>query len=89
MPAFERTTPAARTSVPRVASLTVDEDRLAALWPMSADERRVGALRGEFSLGEMLEWASRCPCQVPVVNGEFFFVTAFSEDAADWLREDL
>lgn len=64
----------------RVFSLHVDADRLAAMWRMSPDERRATALRGELSLGEMLKWASRHPAEVPLVNDEFFFITALTDE---------
>ena len=78
MPASKRTTGRTRTGIPRVASPTIDEDRLARMWRMSADERCAAARRGELSLGEMLKWASRCQHEVPIVNGEFFFIVAQS-----------
>ena len=89
MPASKRTSTGTRTGIPRVTSLTIDEERLAHMWRMSADERRAAAQRGEFSLGEMLKWAARRPAEVPIVNGEFFFITAQSEDAAYCPSEDL
>ena len=81
--------PTTRTAIPRVASLTIDEDRLDRMWRMSPDERCAAARRGEFSLGEMLKWASRCPHEVPIVNGEFFFIAAQSFEAPFDPSEDL
>ena len=71
----------AQTAIPRTASLVIDADRLARLWTMTSAQRRDAARHGEFSLGEMLKWASRRPQEVPLVDGEFFFITAFSADA--------
>ena len=34
-----------------------------------------------IDLGEMLRWAARRPAEAPLVDGEFFFITAFSADA--------
>ena len=67
----------------RVFSLDVDEARLAAMWRMSSDERRAAAMRGELSLGEMLKWASRHPHEIPLLNGEWFFIAALTPELAD------
>ena len=72
-----------RTGIPRVGSLAIDENRLARMWRMSADERRTAAERGELSLGEMLKWASRHPHEIPLLNGEWFFIAALTPELAD------
>ena len=69
-----------RTAIPRTASLAIDPDRLARMWAMTPAQRRQAAERGQLSLGEMLNWASRRPHEVPIVNGEFFFITAYLAD---------
>ena len=68
-------------AIPHVASLRVDPERLERLWAMSPAERLAAAERGEFTLGEMLRWASRRPHEVDLVDGEFWFITALSADA--------
>ena len=75
-PAREATT---RTAIPAVASLTIDPDRLARLWKMKPAQRREAAESVQLTLGEMLRWAARAPHEVPIVNGEFFFITALAE----------
>ena len=72
-----------RTAIPRPASLAIDPDRLARMWAMTPAQRRQAAQRGQLSLGEMLKWASRRPREVPIVDGDFFFITAFLADAAE------
>lgn len=62
-----------------VASLTLSDERIARMWAMSRRERVDAARRGAFTLGEMLRWAARAPHEVPLVNGEYFFITAFAE----------
>jgi hypothetical protein len=74
---------AARAGILLAASLSVDPDRLAAMWQMSPQERSTAAHRGEFSLGEMCRWAARCPCEVEIVNGEFFFLAALEPELAE------
>ena len=46
---------------------------------MTAQQRVEAAEQGRFTLGEMLRWASRRPGEVPLVDGEFFFITALAE----------
>ena len=71
----------ARTPIPVVASLKVDPERLERMWALSPAERVAAAQRGQFTLGEMLRWASRAPAgEVPLVDGEFFFIAALSPD---------
>ena len=54
---------------------------------MTPAQRRQAAQRGQLSLGEMLKWASRRPHEVPIVNGEFFFITAYLADTEDSPRD--
>ncbi len=72
-----------RAGIPRAGSLAVDESRLARLWAMSAAQRVAAAQRGEFTLGEMLRWAARCPTEPPVVEGEWWFISAYLADVID------
>jgi hypothetical protein len=72
-----------RAGILLAASLTVDPDRLAAMWQMSPQERTTAAHRGELSLGEMCRWAARYPHEVEIVNGEFFFLAALEPEFAE------
>ena len=75
-----RTRTTTRTqAMPRVASLTIDADRARRMWAMTPAERVQAAEQGQLSLGEMLQWARRAPHEVPVVDGEFFFITRLAE----------
>jgi hypothetical protein len=80
--AHQATGAPARTPIPAVASLRVDPERLERMWALSPAERVAAAQRGQLTLGEMLRWASRRPHEVPLVDGDFFFITALSTDAA-------
>ena len=71
-----------RTPIPHTASLREDPDRLERMWAMSPADRLAAAQRGEFTLGEMLRWASRRPREVPLVDGDFFFISAYLVDSA-------
>ena len=72
-----------RTAIPRPASLAIDPDRLERMWAMTPTQRRQAAQRGQLSLGEMLKWASRRPNEVPIVNGEWFFIAAYLADSGE------
>jgi hypothetical protein len=72
-----------RQPIPGVASLRVNPERIERMWKMTARQRVEAAQQGRFTLGEMLRWASRRPSEPPVVDGEWFFITALlSADAA-------
>ena len=74
---------AARTPpIAAVASLKIDPERLERMWAMTPAERIATAERGQFTLGEMLHWAARRLREVPLLYGEFFFITLLSADAA-------
>ena len=47
---------------------------------MRPAERIQAALEGRFTLGEMLRWASQLPREVPLLNGEWFFISAYLAD---------
>jgi hypothetical protein len=70
-----------RSAIPATASLRVDPERLQQLWAMRPAERIEAALQGRFTLGEMLRWASRRPSEPPVVDGEWFFISAYLADS--------
>ncbi len=75
----ETTQQQARTAIPCVASLTVDPDRLAQMWAMTPAQRLQAAQRGRLTLGEMLRWSARFPNEAPLVDGDFFFISALAE----------
>ncbi len=74
---------ATREALPGVTSLVTSDERIDAVWAMSPEQRIAAANRGELTLGEMLEWAARRPHEVPIVDDEFFFITALSADAEE------
>jgi hypothetical protein len=73
--------PRADEPVSLAGSLQADPRRLARMWAMSRAQRVTAARHGQFTLGEMLRWASRLPNEVPLVNGELFFIAARCADA--------
>jgi hypothetical protein len=79
----ETATTAAGTGscAPYSRSLEVDPERIARLDAMTAAQRLHSATTGQLTLGELLRWAARHPHEVPLVNGEFFFIAQFMPDA--------
>ncbi len=73
-----QTKPQTATAIPAVGSLK-DPERLERMWSMKPPARRAAAETGQFTLGEMLRWAARAPHEVPLVDGEFFFIAALAE----------
>ena len=67
----------------KVMSLVVDAERLERMWALRPTDWLAAARSGRLTLGEMLRWAARAPHEVPLVNGEFFFITALSADIED------
>ena len=72
-----------RGALPRVARVDVDRERREQMWQLTPAQRVRAACRGNFTLGEMLHWAARAPQEVPLVNGEFFFISYFEADDDD------
>jgi hypothetical protein len=71
------------TEIPGLALPASAEQRRAVFWRLSALER-VALLRvGELTLKECRQWAARAPQEVPIVNGEFEFIAAFTPDACE------
>jgi hypothetical protein len=69
--------------LPGVACLAVHPERLEQMWQLTPAQRLGAARRGKLTLGEMLRWAARAPDEVPLVNGEFFFISLLSADVDD------
>jgi hypothetical protein len=59
------------------------EERLRRLWEMGVDERVEAMRRGELSLEQCAAWAARYPEQVPLLNGEFEYLAAFTPEARE------
>ena len=57
--------------------------RLRALWEMTPAQRIAAMRRGELTLEQCAAWAARYPKQVPMLNGEFEYLTAFTPEVRD------
>ena len=67
----------------RVALARARGARLRALWRMSPRERVLAMRRGELTLEQCAAWAARYPEQVPLVNGEFEYLAAFTPEVRE------
>lgn len=84
--AHSQQTEATRQSrvIHKPTSLTTTDERLARMWALTPAQRLQEARQGRLTLSEMLRWAARAPAgEVPIVNGEYFFIAALSADDDD------
>jgi hypothetical protein len=51
------------------------------LWQLTPGERVAAMRRGELTLEQCAAWAARYPEQMPLLNGEFEYLTAFTPEA--------
>jgi hypothetical protein len=59
------------------------DEQLRRLWAMSPSERVAAMRRGELNMRQCCAWAGRHPDQVPLLNGEFEFIAAYTPEAAE------
>lgn len=57
--------------------------RLRPLWKMSVAQRVEAMRKGELSLEQCAAWAARYPEQVPLLDGEFEYLAAFTPEARE------
>jgi hypothetical protein len=80
----DRTTePATPLSDQILQSARTRAARLRRVWEMTAEQRVMAMRRGELSLEQCAAWAARYPEQVPVLNGEFEYLAAFTPEARE------
>ncbi|MFZ1153918.1 MAG: hypothetical protein WAN93_03325 [Solirubrobacteraceae bacterium] len=60
--------------------LKARDARLRALWEMTPAQRVASMRRGELTLEQCAAWAARHPDQVPLVNGEFEYLTMYTPE---------
>ncbi len=63
--------------------LRARDARLRALWEMTVAQRIAAMRRGELTLEQCSAWAARYPEQVPLLNGEFAYLSAFTPEVRD------
>ena len=59
------------------------EEQSELLWAMTAEQREQAMYRRELTLTQCCEWASRRPDEVPLLNGEFWFIAITTPEVAD------
>jgi predicted lysophospholipase L1 biosynthesis ABC-type transport system permease subunit len=76
-----------RPSSPQISAFLVPDPTRAeqreAVWRMSHGERVAAMYRGDLSLFQCLAWAARYPEQVPLLNGEWWFIAARMPEVAE------
>jgi hypothetical protein len=63
--------------------LRAREARLRGLWQMTPAQRVAAMRRGELTLEQCSAWAARHPEQVPLLGGEFEYITMFTPEVCD------
>ena len=69
-------------ALPALGEATLEERR-AAFWRMSREERLACYRRGELTFRECLSWGARRPDEPPLLNGEFEYIAALTPEVAD------
>jgi hypothetical protein len=59
------------------------EEQLRRLWAMSPSERVAAMRRGELNMRQCCAWSARHSEQIPLLNGEFEFLAAYTPEAAE------
>jgi len=59
------------------------QEGIDALMQMTATERQAALRRGDLSRRQCWAWVQRHPDEVPLINGEWFFIAAHTPEAAD------
>lgn len=71
------------TEISGLALPASSPERRHAFWRLSANERVALMRAGELTIAECCRWAARAPHEVPVANGEFEFIAAFTPEARE------
>ncbi len=66
-----------------IKALKARETRLAKLWKMTVSQRINAMRKGELSLEQCAAWAARYPEQVPLLDGEFEYLAAFTPEVRE------
>ena len=71
------------TEIPGLAFPESAQERRVVFWRLSPAERIALMRAGELTLKECCQWAARAPREVPIVNGEFEFIAAFTPEVRE------
>lgn len=59
-----------------------EQERL--LWSMTPEERITAMRAGRLTTHQCTRWAARRPHEVPLLNGEFEFIAAWTPEVVDF-----
>jgi len=59
------------------------EARIRALWTMTPAQRVAAMYRGELTYPQLAAWAAARPHEVPLLDGEFWFIAVDVADTVD------
>ena len=73
-----------KTLIQHITRLRAEHDaRLEAMWRMTPAERIAAMRRGDLSMEQCCAWAARHPHQLPLINGEFEFIAAYTPEVCE------
>ena len=53
------------------------------MWEITVEQRIAAMRRGELTMTQLFAWAARYPEQVPLIDGEYEFIAAFTPEVAE------
>ena len=71
------------TEIPGLAFPATAQQRREVFWRLSPGERIALMRAGALTLKECCQWAACAPHEVPIVDGEFEFIAAFTPEVRD------
>jgi hypothetical protein len=71
------------TEIPGLAFPASGRERQEMFWRLSPAERVALMRAGQLTLKECCRWAARAPHEVPIVDGEFEFIAAFTPESSE------
>ena len=72
-----------RPRLPRINTDVPLEEQFAEVDRMTPEQRLEAMFRGEFTYAQLGHWSARYPHEVPMVNGEFWWIVAHLDDVLD------
>jgi hypothetical protein len=72
-----------RPRLPRINTDVPLEEQFAEVDRMTPEQRLEAMFRGEFTYAQLGHWSARYPHEVPIVNGEFWWIVAHLDDVLE------
>ncbi len=83
MPNTITDTPTTAEIGPRLRRDPTHEELLNQLWSMTPTERVTAMYAGRLTLDQLGAWSRRYPKEVPLLNGEFWFIAITTPEIAE------